>query len=338
MICRYGGEEFCVLLPGAAFEEAHKAAERLRSMILANSWPITTVTSSIGVTGIEAGASDVRSLIEQADKALYAAKRTGRNRVIPWGDPAIEATAMHKPEERREASTLMQAKQVSHALFEALDRRDKATADHSRRVAEFACLIVGASSHTDQMEYTRLSGLLHDVGKIAMPDAILHKPGPLTKEEWIVMNRHESLGADLVQEAIGDARLTEIIRTHHSWYGGRPEHPEMPKGEDIPLAARCVLIADAYDAMVSDRPYRKGMPHKDACAELTRCGGTQFDPDLVKKFIAILDEKEAARAGEASDSAESQIATLAKTVEEVQSIVDSAGKTTKAAGTVKQPV
>jgi diguanylate cyclase (GGDEF)-like protein/PAS domain S-box-containing protein/putative nucleotidyltransferase with HDIG domain len=319
LVCRYGGEEFCVLLPGAGFEEAHEAAERLRAAILANTWPITTVTSSIGVTGIEAGAPDARSLIEQADKALYAAKRTGRNRVVPWGDPAIEATATQKPEERREASSLMQAKQVAHALIETLARRDKATADHSRRVADLACLIVGSSNDAEQVEFTRLAGLLHDVGKIAIPDAILHKPGRLTEEEWLIMHRHESMGADLVQEAIGNARLTEIIRTHHSWYAGREDHPEMPKGENIPLAGRCILIADAYDAMVSDRPYRKGMPHKDACAELMRCGGTQFDPDLVRKFVAILDERQE----QPADQAEKSLTALASAVEEIQAVADS---------------
>ncbi len=323
LVCRYGGEEFCVLLPGARFEEAHAAAERLRATILANTWPITTVTSSIGVTGIEAGAPDARSLIEQADKSLYAAKRTGRNRVIAWGDPAIEASATHKPEERREASSLMQAKQVAHALIETLARRDQATADHSRRVAEFACLIVGSSNDAEQVEFTRLAGLLHDIGKIAIPDAILLKPGPLTQEEWLVMHRHESLGADLVHEAIGNARLTEIIRVHHSWYGGRKDHPELPRGENIPLAARCVLIADAYDAMISDRPYRRGMPHKDACTELTRCGGTQFDPDLVQKFIATLNAPNTA----AKDPA-TQVDALTNTVKEIQKIADSASSPT----------
>ncbi|MGN6367679.1 MAG: diguanylate cyclase [Phycisphaerae bacterium] len=319
LVCRYGGEEFCILLPGAHFEEAHEAAERFRQAILGNTWPITTVTSSIGVTGIEAGAADARSLIEQADKALYAAKRTGRNRVIPWGDPAIEATATQKPEERREAGTIMQAKQTTHALMEALSKRDQATADHSRRVAEFACLIVSSSNDAETVEYTRLAGLLHDIGKIAMPDAILLKPGPLTKEEWLIMHRHESLGADLVHEAIGNPRLTEIIRVHHSWYGGHKDHPELPKGENIPLAARCILIADAYDAMISDRPYRKGMPHKEACDELLRCAGTQFDLDLVGKFIATLDARKADR-----ESPAAQIDVLTSAVHEIQKIANSA--------------
>ncbi len=325
IICRYGGEEFCILLPGATFDTGHQTAERIRQAILAHTWPITTVTSSLGVTGIEAGAPDSRQLLEQADKALYAAKRTGRNRVIPWGDPAIEATASQKPDDRRNGGGIASLKQVANALLHALAQRDQATADHSKRVAELTSLMV-PSDH-EQAELVRLGALLHDVGKMAVPDAILHKPGPLTPEEWAFMRKHEHAGADLIQEAAGDSQLKDIIRTHHAWYGGTPDAPELPVGNQIPFASRCIAIADAYDAMTSDRPYRKAMPHEDACEELIRCSGTQFDPLLVTTFIERITDRRGPIAETSAASHTTAITAMIAEVAELATLVTAAAPT-----------
>jgi len=143
----------------------------------------------------------------------------------------------------------------------------------------------------------RLAALLHDLGKLAIPDSILKKPGRLTEDEWQIMRQHESMGADMIFQATGNGTLTEMVRYHHSWFGGTAHAPELPVGKDIPGPCRLLLIGDAYDALVSDRCYRKGTTHEAACGELRRCAGTQFDPDLVEAFIAQMDRTIRARQG-----------------------------------------
>lgn len=285
LVCRYGGEEFCVLLPGTSFEQAHQIAESLRAAILEADWPVTATRASIGVSGIEAGAQSLHQLLDQADRALYAAKRTGRNRVVPWGDAAIDMAGTGQMWEIEAGHPLTRAQQAAETLLEALRRRDPETAEHSKRVARAAQLMAEGMMDPEEVELVRLGGLLHDMGKLSIPDSILRKPGPLTNEEWQVMRTHEAVGAEVVDHAIGDVRLTEMIRYHHAWFGGTPHDPGMPVGQKIPRACRILLIADAYDALVSDRVYRKGRSHEEACAELRRCAGTQFDPELVERFI-----------------------------------------------------
>jgi hypothetical protein len=130
-----------------------------------------------------------------------------------------------------------------------------------------------------------IGGLLHDIGKIGVPDAILLKPGPLTDEEWKLMGLHDRIGVGIIQSSFACPELTAIVETHHSWFGGHPRDPDLPTGNEIPIGARILSLADAYDAMVSDRVYRKGRSQQKAFEELRRCAGVQFDPDLVEPFI-----------------------------------------------------
>ena len=121
-----------------------------------------------------------------------------------------------------------------------------------------------------------------------MSALLLLKPGPLNKDEWKVMGTHAELGSELVQLAFGCDELREVIRTHHAWFAGDPRMPHMPCEEDIPVGARILSISDAYDAMVSDRVYRRGRSRDDAIKELRRCAGKQFDPKLVERFAALV--------------------------------------------------
>ena len=129
---------------------------------------------------------------------------------------------------------------------------------------------------------------LHDIGKIGVPDSILLKPGPLTQDEWQVMTMHDHIGVEIIKSSFACSELAEIMTNHHAWYAGNPRSPELPTGDDIPLGARILAIADAFDAIVSDRVYRRGRSIEDAFAELRRCVGTQFDPELVEEFIACV--------------------------------------------------
>ena len=130
--------------------------------------------------------------------------------------------------------------------------------------------------------HLEVAALLHDIGKIGVPDSILLKPGPLDDEEWAIMRRHDRFGVEIVSASFGFEPVTEIIRHHHSRF-------EKQGKDQIPLGARIVCIADAFDAMTSDRPYRKGMSMVDAFAELRRCAGTQFDGELVELFCEIVE-------------------------------------------------
>ncbi|MBV9123479.1 MAG: HD domain-containing protein, partial [Planctomycetes bacterium] len=121
-----------------------------------------------------------------------------------------------------------------------------------------------------------------------VPDAILRKPGPLTEQEWKVMGAHDRMGEEIINAAFNSATLTRIVRSHHAWFGGNPRNPDLPTGTDIPLEARILAIADAFDAMTTDRVYRRGRSREEAFVELRRWAGKQFDPELVEHFLEVM--------------------------------------------------
>jgi HD-GYP domain-containing protein (c-di-GMP phosphodiesterase class II) len=170
----------------------------------------------------------------------------------------------------------------------ALSFRDWRTADHSRRVADL-CVALGRKYISQRECYTlEVAALLHDIGKVGVPDAILLKPGPLTEEEWEVMQIHDRIGIEIINAAFSCSRLTEIVRTHHAWFNGAGRARELPYGDKICIEARILTVVDAYDAIVSDRVYRKGRSSEEALTELRRCAGTQFDPDVVEKLAELV--------------------------------------------------
>lgn len=175
------------------------------------------------------------------------------------------------------------------SLSKAIDLRDSDTEGHCRRVVEYS-LMMGRYLRFSDDELLRLchGALLHDIGKIGVPDAILHKPGPLTEEEWRVMRTHPELGALLVADVQQLERAREVILAHHERFDGKG-YPHGLSADAIPLAARVFTIADAFDAMISDRPYRAAMSVPEARAEVRRCSGTQFDPVAVAAFESIAD-------------------------------------------------
>jgi len=177
------------------------------------------------------------------------------------------------------------------SLSKAIDLRDKDTEGHCRRVVDYSLLMARNLKFSDE-ELVRLShgALLHDIGKIGVSDTILLKPGPLTDEEWAVMRTHPELGFMMVADVRQLEKAREIILNHHERFDGKG-YPRGLSGEAIPLGARVFTIADSFDAMVSDRPYRKGMSLAEARAEVRRCSGTQFDPICVAAFDQISDEQ-----------------------------------------------
>jgi len=289
-LCRYGGEEFCVLLPHTNISNTYKAAEKYRRQIEASLPANILITASFGVSAHELQAGSCQELIDQADKALYAAKNNGRNRVVRW-DQMPDKVQVEKSQEGpaqkpKETEPLVSIPfSAVTALMSALEHRDVATALHSRNVADLCVAMAKGLISESECFILEVAGLLHDIGKLGVPDSILLKPGPLTDQEWKVMETHDRMGVEIINASFGSAELTNIVRYSHAWYGGSPRDPGLPKGRDIPLRSRMVLIADAYDAMTSDRVYRKAKSQQEAIAELRHCAGKQFDPELLERFI-----------------------------------------------------
>lgn len=182
---------------------------------------------------------------------------------------------------------------IVESLAISLDEKDKYTHGHSRRVTNFSLQL---AEHTADkkidFELLRLCGVLHDIGKIGVPDKILGKLGKLTEEEFATIKKHPEQGGQILRPMASDGRvadISKIIRHHHERYDGKG-YPDGLKGEEIPYLSRIITIADSFDAMTSDRPYRKGMDIISAIEEIRRNIGSQFDPDLAASFIDFMEE------------------------------------------------
>ena len=292
-VARTGGEEFTILLPGASEHEAYLVAERLRAQVERDfaDHPVP-VTFSFGVATYPEHGRNADAVIEAADQALYAAKALGRNRSVIFNR---EISAVFAPEpggrgvDETHLATLL-------SLAEALDLRDTGTAAHSRTVGRYCGLIAKELElPAERAKRIEVAGVLHDIGKIGLPDAILQKPGRLGRNELAEIRTHPEIGAQVLSGR-GLEDLRGWVLTHHE----RPDGKGYPAGltdADIPLEAKILAVADAYEAMTADRVYRERLGAQAARAELLRCVGTQFDARVVAAFMAVLerlDEEEAA--------------------------------------------
>ncbi|HLM08541.1 MAG TPA: diguanylate cyclase [Thermoleophilaceae bacterium] len=286
---RIGGEELAVLLPDTDEGGAFLVAERLRRAThrrLADA--PAAVTVSFGVASCPDHADGGPALLDAACRALAAAKELGGDRSVIYSP---EVTRMAASSDGAAGVDLQLATVI--ALAEALDIRDTGTARHSHRVAEYAELMAAELGlDADRAERVRLAGLLHDVGKIGVCDQVLAKPGPLDDSEWREMRTHPEIAARLLSRPEFDD-LRAWILAHHERADGRG-YPYGLAGEDIPLEARILAVADAYEAMTADRVYRPALGEKAARGELEGGAGSQFDADVVDALLAAL-----ARAGEA---------------------------------------
>ena len=288
---RIGGDEFAVILPGARALGAMEFAQRVRARTRdgAEGGPAFTATAGVA----EALALRSRDdLVREADLALMGAKRVRQDVAIYGPDLETVADADSGADEHH-------TRTLASALAHAVDAKDSYTRSHCQTVSQLAATVAAELGFTgERLGRMRLAGLLHDVGKIGVPDAILNKPAKLTDGEYAVMQRHALLGADIVRaaELPNEARW---VRHHHERYDGGG-YPDGLCGDGIPLESRIILVADAFEAMTSDRPYRRAPGQEFAIAELRRNAGTQFDPAVVDALCRVLDRGGVGAAGPAS--------------------------------------
>jgi diguanylate cyclase (GGDEF)-like protein/putative nucleotidyltransferase with HDIG domain len=317
---RYGGEEFALIIPNETLKNAYRMAQRLRTAVNAEpyAWRCgeetmtgIAITASIGVAAYAVHGRQREELIKTADRAMYQAKLEGRDRIHLAGMPspgesptsliAADAGARKGGYLQRlfgdEGAPALVSVQAVQALAAVVRVRDHELGSHSYRMIRLAEETARRMSLTcKDLLLIRLGSLLHDIGKIGVPDAILHKPGPLNEEEWTFMHKHPMLGARILGEVDGYFQLlAQIVISHHERWDGQG-YPRGLVGEEIPLAARILSVVDAYDAMVSRRPYKEPVSIAAAEAELRRCAGTQFDPLVVEIFLGVPKNVEPGRA------------------------------------------
>ena len=282
---RMGGEEFALLLPETDEHGAYVIAERLRHKVRdAFATDQVALTVSFGVAAYPNHGGSTDQLLQAADQALYVAKELGRDRTALYRPEVSMQTLGVNDRSDLHADGYMAAMMV---LAEAVDLRDAGTLLHSETVGRYAELIAAELGLAEEhVERVKLAGILHDIGKVGVPDAILQKAGPLDEADWAEVRGHADLGSRLLTGA-GMADIALWVRAHHE----RPDgsgYPDGLKRAEIPPEARIIAVADAYEAMVADRCYRPGMPPLRARAELERGSGSQFDPIVVEAFLRCL--------------------------------------------------
>jgi diguanylate cyclase (GGDEF)-like protein/putative nucleotidyltransferase with HDIG domain len=284
---RYGGDEFVVILPQTARDDAYVVAERVREQIAGEmEKKAITVTCSIGLASYPKDGAVADELVDVADNALYHAKRTGGNRIF------LSSRILSEPPDDggvRGIYARRNSLSAVYALVSTVETRDPYIYGHSRKVNTYAVALAEAIGLSpDEVSKVSTAALLHDIGKIGIPDKVLNKKGKLSGENWEAIKAHPRLGANIVSN-IPDLVpcVNSILHHHERWDGGG--YPEGLKGEEIPIEARILAIADSFEAMTSARLYRPALSLEEVVKELRQGAGIQFDPKLVEVFIGIIE-------------------------------------------------
>ncbi len=314
---RYGGDELAIILPNTSVNQAKYVAEYLTyALSCFYIDDVGPVKVSVGISSYPECANDKEKLLILAEQAMYISKakgyKDGMSAIISsadfnfWDDVALKSYAevlgkrhaqlgvnfeeelLAKFNADHEAMPSGRIFEIATSLAGAIDAKDPYTKDHSTRVSKYSAALARAINlPEEEIERIRLGALLHDVGKIGIPETVLKKEGPLSDEEWVIMKQHPTIGAEKVLMPNTSLRdLIPIVKYHHERIDGKG-YPEGLSNGDIPLAAKIVAIADTYHALTSDRPYRKGMSIEKAVSILEEGAGSQWDADLVRTFISI---------------------------------------------------
>jgi diguanylate cyclase (GGDEF)-like protein/putative nucleotidyltransferase with HDIG domain len=281
IVGRYGGDEFLLVLPETSPAEAGVLAEKLRSALVETACVTPSgeripIQASFGIAAYPQDGRNASELVAVADAHLYTSKRRGGDTVTG----AEEKQALQDDE--------TSAFSLFESLVTAVDNKDCYTRRHSEEVTEHALELADALglSETSQ-RVLRVAALLHDVGKIGIPDRILRKPGHLTSAEFELVKGHATLGETIIAAIPDLDEIRAAVVSHHERYDGSG-YPRGLAGGEIPLFGRILAVADAFSAMTTDRPYHKALSSAAAITELRACSGTQFDPQIVDAFVARL--------------------------------------------------
>jgi diguanylate cyclase (GGDEF)-like protein len=298
LVGRYGGEEFVLVMPETTVEEATAVAEKLRFLVLKEqfspgSGADISVSVSIGIAGGQAQQIRVDQLIRDADTAMYSAKSLGRNQTYVFAE--IDEDAARIPRAKISTEGRARATEVGElgreAALAALAAVVNPLPHYRGKPSSLIAAIAVRMAHelrlpSIEIDRIRVAALLHDIGKVGVSEQILDKPGPLSADEWQSVVQHPRIGQVIIEQVATVQDAGAIILHHHERYAGRG-YPHGLRGGEIPLGARIVAIADAYDAMVQDRPYRNAIGHAAAVRELRRYANVQFDPQLVDLFCDL---------------------------------------------------
>jgi diguanylate cyclase (GGDEF)-like protein/putative nucleotidyltransferase with HDIG domain len=283
---RIGGDEFAVIAPGPDLEQCQALADATRQAISESR--LDTVgpqTVSAGVAMYPQHAAEKEDLIQAADFAMYRSKEDGKNRVTVY-DQSLEVPSRlaWRVRERQEYMGAVLA------IAAAIDARSEAVYRHSQNVSRYAVAIAEyLGLPPTQVEVVRIGALLHDTGKIGVPDGILKKPGGLDEEEWALMKQHASKGRAILGRGIPKP-VVECVVYHHEQPDGEG-YPEGLKGDEIPFTARIVRVADVFEAMTTDQPYRAAFTTEEALAKLVAGRGTKFDADAIDALVALIQDE-----------------------------------------------
>ena len=288
---RYSGKEFAVLLPGYDLFSARNLVESIAKQIFVmnnrrTDMKLKAITVSAGISAAPYAAKNVKELMENVDLAVYHVKHSGKNGIqvfdTMFRNNKNENTTNREHIYREYESTI-------YALTAAIDAKDHYTFSHSTNVAYYATALATAlGMNEDMVEIIRQAALLHDVGKIGIPEYILNKAGRLTDEEYETIKGHVEASIDIIRHLPSLDYVIPAVIGHHERYDGKG-YPRRIAGEDIPLTARILCVADSFDAMTSKRCYKNAFPVNVAREKLLQDAGKQFDPNLVEKFVECLD-------------------------------------------------
>jgi len=290
---RYGGKEFALILPGYDTAKAYTLAETVARQIgeinrVGGSKTLKKLTVSVGVCSYPHSAANASQLINNADMAVYSAKRSGKNKIVVYSVNAAESHSSSLETPPMDAGVYKEYASTIYALTAAIDAKDHYTFRHSQKVAEYASVLARTIGlNQDHVQIIYEAGLLHDIGKISIPDHILAKPGRLDQDEYAIMKTHVENSIDMIRHLPSlDYVIPAVIGHHERWDG--TGYPRGISGEDIPLGARCLAVADAFDAMTSVRSYKPAQPVEYAAGEIIRQAGLQFDPHLAEVFVDLI--------------------------------------------------